>query len=47
MAGNTLRNGRYAMVIEKDGTISYFENESNPGQVTVRESNSQILAHWC
>ncbi|TKX24183.1 peroxiredoxin [Elsinoe australis] len=35
MAGNTLRNGRYAMVIEKDGTISYFENESNPGQVTV------------
>ncbi|PNS14820.1 hypothetical protein CAC42_2049 [Sphaceloma murrayae] len=35
MAGNTLRNGRYAMVIEKDGSISYFENESNPSQVTV------------
>lgn len=29
------RNGRWAMIIEKDGTVSYAENESNPRQVTV------------
>lgn len=29
------RNGRWAMVIEKDGSISYSENEPNAGQVTV------------
>ncbi|EKG13752.1 hypothetical protein MPH_09059 [Macrophomina phaseolina MS6] len=34
-AGMGDRNGRWAMVIEKDGTISYSENESNPSQVTV------------
>lgn len=34
-AGMGDRNGRWAMVVEKDGTISYAENESNPGQVTV------------
>jgi hypothetical protein len=30
------RNGRWAMVIDKDGTVTYAENESNPSQVTVR-----------
>lgn len=34
------RNGRWAIVKEKDGTISYAENESNPSEVTVR-----ILRH--
>jgi len=34
-AGMGDRNGRWAMVIDKDGTISYAENESNPSQVTV------------
>lgn len=29
------RNGRWAMVIEKDGTITYAENEPKPGGVTV------------
>lgn len=29
------RNGRWAMVIEKDGKISYAQNESDPTQVTV------------
>lgn len=29
------RNGRWAIVIEKDGTVSYAENESNPREVTV------------
>lgn len=29
------RNGRWAMIVEKDGTVSYAENESNPKQVTV------------
>jgi hypothetical protein len=30
------RNGRWAIVIEKDGTVSYAENESKTSQVTVR-----------
>ncbi|GAB1727855.1 hypothetical protein KC343_g843 [Hortaea werneckii] len=34
-AGMGDRNGRWAMIIEKDGTVSYAENESNPRQVTV------------
>ena len=34
-AGMGDRNGRWAMVIEKDGTISYAENEKSPSQVTV------------
>lgn len=36
MAGKGDRNGRWAMVIDKDGTIKYAEHETNPGQVTVR-----------
>lgn len=53
-AGMGDRNGRWAMVVEKDGTVSYAENESNPGQVTVsqdiytRECWTLIdLGLWC
>jgi len=35
-AGMGERNGRWAMVIDKDGTVTYADNESNPSQVTVR-----------
>ena len=35
MAGMADRNGRWAMIIEKDGTVSYAENESNPREVGV------------
>ena len=41
-AGMGDRNGRWAMVIEKDGTISYAENESNPGQVTVSGADAVL-----
>ncbi|KAE9978997.1 hypothetical protein EG328_001126 [Venturia inaequalis] len=34
-AGAGDRNGRWAMVIDKDGTITYAEVEPSPGQVTV------------
>jgi alkyl hydroperoxide reductase 1 len=34
-AGMGDRNGRWAMIVEKDGTISYAENEKDPRQVTV------------
>lgn len=33
--GNTGRNDRWAMVIEKDGTVSYVEKEPDFKQVTV------------
>lgn len=33
--GNTGRNDRWAMVIEKDGTVSYVEKEKDFKQVTV------------
>lgn len=33
--GDTGRNDRWAMVIEKDGTISYLEKEKDFKQVTV------------
>ena len=36
MAGMGDRNARWAMIIEKDGTISYAERETKPGTVTVR-----------
>lgn len=44
-AGMGDRNGRWALVIEKDGTISYAENESNPSQVTVSAFLSLALRH--
>lgn len=37
------RNGRWAMVIEKDGTISYADAESGPGKVTVRQNKPGIF----
>jgi len=39
-AGMGDRNGRWAMIIEKDGTISYAENEKSPAEVTVRTAFS-------
>ena len=36
MAGMGDRNARWAMIIEKDGTISYAEQEQDPRKVTVR-----------
>lgn len=39
------RNGRWALIIEKDGTISYAENESNPSQVTVSAFLCLALRH--
>lgn len=35
MAGVGDRNGRWAMIIEKDGTISYAEKESDMRTVSV------------
>lgn len=35
MAGMGERNGRWAMIIEKDGTVSYAENEKSPRDVDV------------
>jgi len=32
---NPQRNGRFAVIVEKDGTVSYIENEPKGGQVTV------------
>ena len=29
------RNGRWAAIIEKDGTVSYAENEASPKDVDV------------
>ncbi|KAF1809160.1 Redoxin [Eremomyces bilateralis CBS 781.70] len=36
------RNGRWAMVVEKDGTISYAETETSPGQVTVSGADAVL-----
>jgi alkyl hydroperoxide reductase 1 len=36
------RNGRFAIVIEKDGSVSYAENESGPGQVTVSGADAVL-----
>ncbi|GAB7352574.1 hypothetical protein MBLNU459_g2958t1 [Dothideomycetes sp. NU459] len=42
-AGMGDRNGRWAMIIEKDGTVSYAENEKSPAEVTVSGADA-ILA---
>jgi len=42
-AGMGDRNGRWAMVVDKDGTIKYAEVESSPGQVTVSGAE-EVLA---
>ncbi|TLD29921.1 AhpC/TSA family protein-like protein [Venturia nashicola] len=36
------RNGRWAMVIDKDGSIIYAENESNVAQVTVSGADAVL-----
>ena len=41
-AGMGDRNGRWAMIIEKDGTVSYAEKEGNPGQVTVSGADAVL-----
>ena len=38
-AGMGDRNGRWAMIIEKDGSISYAENEKSPAEVNVSTNN--------
>ncbi|KAF2753403.1 Redoxin [Pseudovirgaria hyperparasitica] len=42
MAGMGDRLGRFAIVIEKDGTISYAEKEDNPSQVTVSGADAVL-----
>lgn len=37
------RNGRWAMVIEKDGTVSYAEVEQSPREVKVRLSRNRLF----
>ncbi|GAB7360073.1 hypothetical protein MBLNU230_g7593t1 [Neophaeotheca triangularis] len=41
-AGMGDRNGRWAMVVEKDGTISYAENEDKPSNVTVSGADAVL-----
>jgi len=40
MAGMGDRNGRWAAIIEKDGTISYAENEASPKDVDVSSAET-------
>ncbi len=44
MAGMGERNGRWAMIIEKDGKISYAETEKSPREVTVSSECSSLSA---
>ncbi|KAL1583883.1 hypothetical protein WHR41_07118 [Cladosporium halotolerans] len=39
-AGMGDRNGRWAMIIEKDGTVSYAENEASPKEVQVSSAET-------
>nr|POE59077.1 putative peroxiredoxin pmp20 [Quercus suber] len=41
-AGMGDRTARYAMIIEKDGTISYAEKEAGPGEVKVSSAESVL-----
>ena len=41
-AGMGDRNGRWAMIIEKDGTVSYAENEKSPAQVDVSGADAVL-----
>jgi alkyl hydroperoxide reductase 1 len=36
------RNARFAIVIEKDGTVSYAENETTPGEISVSNVESVL-----
>ena len=42
LAGRGPRTGRFAIVVEKDGTVSYAENEPNPSAVTVSGAEAVI-----
>lgn len=42
MAGVGDRNARWAMIVEKDGTVSYAEHESSPKEVTVSSAEAVI-----
>lgn len=42
-AGVGDRNGRWAMIIEKDGTVSYAEKEQSPRDVTVSAALTRSL----
>ena len=42
MAGMGDRNGRWAMIIEKDGTVSYAENEKSLRDVTVSGADAVL-----
>lgn len=42
-AGMGGRNGRWAMVIDKDGTVKYAENESDPTKVTVSPRATRMV----
>jgi len=46
-AGMGDRNGRWAMIIEKDGSVSYAENEKDPRQVTVSILRTGLLEGVC
>ncbi|KAI9693351.1 MAG: hypothetical protein M1822_005347 [Bathelium mastoideum] len=41
-AGMGERNGRWVMIVGKDGTISYSDHEQNPSQVTVTGADAVI-----
>jgi alkyl hydroperoxide reductase 1 len=50
-AGMGDRNGRWAMVFDKDGKVVYAENEKSPGEVTVSfpcvERSGERCANFC
>lgn len=41
-AGMGDRNGRWAMIVDKDGTVKYADNEKSPGQVTVSSADAVL-----
>jgi len=46
-AGMGDRNGRWAMIVEKDGTVSYAENEASPKDVEVSfEISCRACVEW-
>lgn len=42
MAGMGDRNGRWAMIIEKDGTVSYAQSEKSPREVSVSGADAVL-----
>jgi len=41
-AGMGDRNGRWAIIVDKDGTVTYAENETSPGQITVSSADAVL-----